>query len=774
MTLQESAPSTGADFLQQQQQTAEERAAGAEKGQRQLVAAGLESRTGYGRALFRRWGQPYLEELEELVERFVLSSGQMAGPHYAAIPLLLHFSSRGLEPVVATALTVVLNKISHKRRYEMLAREIGRAVEDEARAVAMHRRAEAPARMIAKREGKRGLIDRRTLEAYALRGDRWERRDRFELGALLLDALLASTQLLVRCPGEKDWLVREGSIDTRVKESVIPAPPRSADLCDRVRRRDGAPLDYLKGRLPAGGEVQVCLARADRVQLRLDPFMVETVTRAWERGCDLFPAPPPMTDAIALGFVHARDRWIAERERRGQARGQARVDATIRAMREAGPAPFRLEHFLDFRGRLYCQGPISYQGPDFVKGCLEFAEPGEKIDMDEAWVAAAGHWGHGLQRATKADRLDWGSNHFLPMLHAAAEPFEHRWWMDAESPWQLLQVCLAVGKHRLNGEGVRLPVRFDQTCSGIGYVAALLQHRELALLTNMIGDSRGDVYEAIAETVKAHLRMDLETDPTCNRLAGYWLEIGVDRSLMKLPVMSAVYGARHYSIRDGFAERLLGEVKLRHPTDYDRLVTRPAAYLARVVLLAMKERIGPVFELQEWMSKVVRIVTKAGREVEWTSPSDFPVRLHSHRSAVKSVRTHLSGSAGWWTDDSLDRAEELSSAASGPGATANLIHSFDAALVHVTSNWANVEMLTTHDCFAVRCGREPIEELRRGLRATVPSVIYRRRKTREWGLRRIWWEIACNAGMDPSELPTPPLYGVVGNLLLGMNPYLFS
>lgn len=772
MTFQGSRASTAVDFLRQQQRTAEEQAASTAKRQRQLIAAGLESRTRYGRALFRLWGQPYLESLEELVQRFVLSNGQQAGPHYCAIPLLLHFSSRGLEPVVATALRVVLDRISRKRRYKELASAIGRAVEDESRAVAIHRRAEAPARMIAKREGKRGLIAPKTLEAYALRGDRWERRDRFELGALLLDALLSSTQLLAECPGQEGWLARQLPGTTRFEAPSDPAPvAHGLGISGRVRRRDGASLDYLQNiSLPLQAK---SLSEADSTQLRLDPWMVQAVAKAWDKGLDLFPAPPPV--AYDSQPVMLRDRWIAERERRQRAKDQLRVDATIRRMMEAGADPFRLEHFFDFRGRLYCPGPITYQGPDFVKACLEFAQVEEELDLPEAFRAAAGHWGHGMQRTTWADRLEWGQYHLVPMTAAAADPFAHRWWMEAESPWQLLQVCRAVAVKRETGHSAGLPIRFDQTCSGVGHVAALLQHRELAELTNMTGQWRLDVYEVIADMVASQLRADLETCPARSRLAGFWLEIGIDRALMKKPVMSSVYGARHYSIRDGFAETLLSRVTLKHPADYDLLVARPAAYLAKVTMAVMKERIGPVFELQKWMGEVVRIVTKAGKEVEWTSPSGFPVRLHSHRSGIKPVRTHLGGSSGWRTEDSADRAEELSSAASGPGATANLIHSFEAAVVHQVRAEAG-QLLTTHDCFAVPCGAESVAKLKLDLRLAIPSGAYGRLGTTEWGLRRIWLDIALNSGLDPARLPLPPFCGGPdgARLNLGSNPYLFS
>lgn len=775
--------------------------AAGKRARQRLIAEGRESETGYGRHLFKAMGDRYQKALERAVGQWAMKP-EAAGPHYCAMPLLLHFSAKGMAPVAATALKVVLNQISRRRRVESVASAIGRAVEDEARATAMHARSEAAARLIQKAEGPAGLVRPETLADFQLEPGRWDRRDRYELGMLLLSLLMAETRgsLLEAEPGRPSgyWLCAgqtarlEAESDREAVEAGLhvkcPMPDFSPSdwikddgLAPHVRRRDGGATDYLKGlSLPVQAKA---LNTLNRTPLYLDPFMVETVRWAWEKGIDVFPCPPPATDA---DVARARNRWVAERERRQQAHGQLKVDDTIEMMSrqaEHGRTLY-LDHCLDFRGRIYtCSGPISYQGPDYVKGTLFFAAGGlsaARFCVDMALEAAAGHWGHGLQRVTWAERLRWGQENLGMIKMCGLDPKRQQHWAEAESPFQFLQACRALAAE-LEGAELKtgpssLPVRYDQTCSGVGHAAALLEDVRLMRLTNMIGEERCDVYEEVAQSVARALTTDLQMNPARCRMASMWLEVGVDRSLLKRPVMSAVYGARHFSIRDYLAEHLLSQVTLSRPSDYQQLVTNPASYLARIVLDVMKQELSGVFRLQAWMKSVVSCVTKKGREVSWVMNSGFRVKLWSHRPAVAPVRTHLSGSQGWWTDDSEARGEEFSARASGPGATANLIHSLDAALVHSVLGVASGPILATHDCFAVPCDDLPRS---RGL-GILGETLAREMASlySSYSLTELHWDVARGAGLQLGDLPEPPLpqsgdywrgWGA-----LGSNPYLFS
>ena len=100
------------------------------------MAQGKESATEYGRALFNQYGEAVKIGVDALLSRFAANPG-MAGPHFEALPLLLHFKDKGLGPIAAVALGAVLDTLTRRQRYSALARAIGRRIEDEVRAMAI-------------------------------------------------------------------------------------------------------------------------------------------------------------------------------------------------------------------------------------------------------------------------------------------------------------------------------------------------------------------------------------------------------------------------------------------------------------------------------------------------------------------------------------------------------------------------------------------------------------------------------------------------------------
>ena len=46
-------------------------------------------------------------------------------------------------------------------------------------------------------------------------------------------------------------------------------------------------------------------------------------------------------------------------------------------------------------------------------------------------------------------------------------------WKEADDPWQFMQMAMAINDWLMNpGKKMHVPVRFDQTCSGMGIIAA--------------------------------------------------------------------------------------------------------------------------------------------------------------------------------------------------------------------------------------------------------------------------------------------------------------
>lgn len=760
--------------------------------QSRLVAARRESVTPYGRALFIEHGQAIADAMDALMVRFVLNPA-ISGPHYQALPLLLHFSGRGIRPVAAIALTRVLDGISSRRTHRRLALAIGKAIEEEARAGRLARRDADLLRVLVRHEGKAGAISDRALSAVALPAGRWSTTDRFEVGALLLDLVVQAVglvelvwqsvrgrqTLMVEATEQTKQQIRTTPPDTRAERQTpcISPPEPWAGYQGLVRRRDQRPLDYLDAADPRPLKV---VNHIQQQQLWLDPWMVQLQRQAWDANIrGLFrvtrdpavpsPRPEDNTDrqAWAAWQRQARLAWAEERE---HANDRWRIETCISQAEDLCDRPLWFRYELDFRGRLYTSNRVTtHQGPDHDKALIQFTpEPCGGDGADWILRAAAGHWG--LGRSSWAERLQWGRDNISRLAAIAEAPLERlELWRDAADPWQFLQLARAAQQWLADpSTPIGAPVRLDQTTSGIGIAAALVRDGRLAREANLTGSTRHDIYLLLAANTVARLRADLEAGtPSQQRHAAQWLELGVDRPLVKGPVMTAIYGGQFRSLFDGLADHIREHTRLSDPAAYERQVVLPARYLAKVLHELIKPELASLFALRDWLKGISAAVVKRQQSLRWTAPSGLTVVIAGRQRPHAPARTLLHGSRGWRTEDSQRRQEEISVLASNRSITANLVHSFDAALCHILICRAaavGAPLLTNHDCFA-----------------TVPSKAGWLHQTLHLELRNLYatdWlseirnEIASNSGV--SGLKLPPVVGTLPPGTIGQNPYCFS
>jgi len=164
---------------------------------RNLLDAGRESATEYGRALFKECGEQVSDALDALFGRLVRGEA-IAGPHYCAVPALLTFKGKGLRPIAALALGVVLDRLSQRRSYREVALAIGREIEDEAKALKIEAKDRDLLRLMKKRSAgrRKDVVGEWALNQLRLGQEAWSNQDRFHVGGLLLDLVVANTGLV--------------------------------------------------------------------------------------------------------------------------------------------------------------------------------------------------------------------------------------------------------------------------------------------------------------------------------------------------------------------------------------------------------------------------------------------------------------------------------------------------------------------------------------------------------------------------------------------------
>ena len=757
-----------------------------------LVTRGQEASTEYGRALFAEHGQCVADGLDRLLTRFVANPA-IAGPHYEALPLLLHFKDAGPKPIAAVALLVVLDGISGRHRHRKLAGAVGRAIENEVRAGRIHEYDRDTLRVLLRHEGRAAAVADETLRSLQLNRERWSQHDRFAVGALLLSLIAAETgliQAVQQVVRGRTVLMVEATPVTREVISTTPLdvrPDRSrpslsppdplASYQGLVRRQDGLSTDYVD---TGGPMVLQVINRLNSQPLMVDPWMCQVQGEAWRsniRGLfkccrDPLQAPPrPAPGATATEMQQWRARsaeaWADQRQ---HARARARIDWDIAEAEAFSGVPIWFRWVSDYRGRLYTSNKsTTHQGPDHQKALL--CLPGEPADHDAAeWIlkAAAGHWG--LSRASWPERLQWGRANIERLRAVAEAPLDRlELWRDAADPWQFLQQARAFSLWLDDpSTPIGAPIRLDQTTSGLGIAAALVRDARLARETNLIGTTRHDIYGNVAAAVTATLQLHLEAGlPHQQRNAARWLELGIDRSLTKRPVMQAVYGGQFQSLFDGLADHLREVNPPDNAAEYDRSVVLPARYMAGVMRGILAPELEPLLQLKGWLTALSAAVVKSGQPLRWTTPSGFPVLVGAKRSPRAAVNTLVHGRPRWEAPDASDRRQELSVLASNRSITANLIHSFDAALVAAVicrAEAVGALVLPTHDCFAAVPAR--VSWLHQTLHSELRTLYLP-----DW-LSELRSEIACYSRVR--KLPAPPMVGTLTPGSIGQNSYCFS
>jgi DNA-directed RNA polymerase len=760
--------STPVELLHRQRSEREQRRASerTRASNQQLIAHGREGSTAYGAALFRLYGESVNVALDAMLTR-LLDNPHQAGKHLGAWPLLLHFCDRGPRSIAAIALAVVIDGISSRPRRADLAKRIGKALQDELKATRLYQQKGVVLLNTLKKKFGRKTISNRVLNELSVDPSGWTQKERREIGLLLLEVIAANTALiqftkdrvpLVEATEEALEVVRLNPprpLPVRMLPSLLPPEPWT-DVVRGTRPLVSSrkPMDLSHITAQSAKTAMEVANYVEQQQLEIDPWMVETQRIAWDSNLSLFSVRRDPEEA-----------WLAHM----QSAQRARIEDAIRQAEEIGAYPIWLEHDFDFRGRLYCGSRIAgHQGPDHQKALISFArrEPVGGEALGQMLKAAAGHYGQGA--ASWAEREAWGQDN-LPLITAVAEnPLDQLdLWKGAKEPWQFLQLARAIHQVLQGDNKSGVPVRFDQTCSGLGIIAALTRDQSLALATNVIGRKRNDLYAQVAGRLQDLLQADLDSfDFRDQRQAELWLKHGVDRSLVKGPVMTTVYGARHF----GLVEQLVAHLQGVNPGQavgcWEKEYTKPAQYLAHKLNLVIASELRSCIALETWLRDVSRRCLKRQQPVSWQSPSEFPVRLASLIEETQKVNTVINGARRWRRVDADYEPGQLSARLTNRGITANCIHTFDGAFCQqmvLTCASVGASVLTNHDCFATTPARA----------AWLHGALHEqlRKMYRQDWLSEMRLEISRNAGL---ALGHPPMVGDLREAEIGQNPYCFS
>lgn len=417
---------------------------------------------------------------------------------------------------------------------------------------------------------------------------------------------------------------------------------------------------------------------------------------------------------------------------------------------------------LDFRGRVYDAGQFLFpQGTDLARGLLEYANGKPLGEEGAEWLAIHVANCYGEDKLSFADRVNWVHLNEGRILAAARDPFEERFWLDADEPMQFLAACFEW--QGLRREGVsyvsHCRVGLDGTCNGLQHLSALLRDPIGGKAVNLLpGDQPADIYTEVLHAVTAELKRRAELgEPT----AQAWLPL-MKRSVVKRPVMTLPYGATRQGYADQIMEDTIRPLEKAAASPFGKDAYAAARYLAAIVWDATGQVVVAGRQAMEWLQDVAKVVGKRDAALRWTAPTGFPVvqqyldyetRLVELRCLGQRVVFRLNKEDG--SSDSKVNVQKMKRSVAP-----NFVHAMDAAHMLRTTEQIvrtvgpSVHLTMIHDSYATHACDVG------ALAAAIRQAFVQMYQERDW-LEAFRDDIAASTGIPLEEFPPLPGSGTL-------------
>lgn len=363
-------------------------------------------------------------------------------------------------------------------------------------------------------------------------------------------------------------------------------------------------------------------------------------------------------------------------------------------------------YFCDFRGRIYPKASnLQPQGTDYVKSLLEFSE-GKKLDTEEAikyfCMHGANCFGHGLDKKTLKEKLEWVDGNWQGILNSAKNPYDlNGLWHEAdEDPWLFLAFCFeALGLHEQGKDFVsHLPIAFDGSCNGLQHLSAILLDEVGGKAVNLTNQTtKQDIYDSVrVKTVELLEASDEE-------LAPQLLKFGITRKACKRPVMIVPYAGTQRACRKYIHEQMLKEGAADFFEDnlQDAITLYTSTVWEAISMTVVKGR-----EVMNFLKDTAKVLLEknGGHTIEWRTPNGFHVKQKIVKVTNVALKTPLGNSIKerGYIQNLVQQPTDVANVRKHSTAIApNLVHSLDACHLQETVNCLpeDVSFAMIHDSY---------------------------------------------------------------------------
>lgn len=473
---------------------------------------------------------------------------------------------------------------------------------------------------------------------------------------------------------------------------------------------------------------------------KINNDVLDVVKEVWDRGLEIGmprstpyeipPAPIPenkkpedLTGEEKEKFTEwkeeARTLHGLEGERKSAALG------VVRAMRMAS----RMEHLnllwlvyqLDFRSRTYSTtSGVSPQGDDVSKSLLKFGEAKELGKDGWYWFQVHGANKYGEDKVNYNERVKWIQDNSAALVKAGLSPIENAdTWKDADKPYQFLAWCIeyASAINTVGGPEAfksSLPIALDGSCNGLQHFSAMLSDPVGGKSVNLVpADQPSDIYQDVADVATEKIK-DIMTQPDHPEytMASNWMalfeKLGSDkmgRKIAKKPVMTLPYGSTLQTCTQTVHGWYLEQKKDFFP---EGTGFKHSVWLSKVIWKSIGEVVIAARAAMSWIQKCARLLAKHDEPIIYKTPVGFPMVQFAPNTKSRMIQAQIGGRVQLTINEELPG---VNPAKSSSGSSPNLVHSVDAAHMHMVVEEGAKQGIThfamIHDDFGVHACHIP-------------------------------------------------------------------
>jgi len=383
-------------------------------------------------------------------------------------------------------------------------------------------------------------------------------------------------------------------------------------------------------------------------------------------------------------------------------------------------------HFADFRTRLYPMAQdLNPQGDQICKGLLQFHHAKPLGDRGLYWLKITLANTAGQDKATWAERIAWvDANHDM-IIDSGLNPLDgQRLWADPsiDEPYVFLaaarEYALAVGLDNPAHFLSRSVCAMDGVCNGMQILSLLGKDSVGAIKTNCSSlEKRYDLYSEIKDAV---ILLNNQRALEGREEALAWMG-KITRSTVKRATMTTPYGVTPRGIagqlvKDGFCDNIEG----RKGTN--------AAFMRDLIVDALKTSVNSSSTIMEYFQQSAKALAKQELPLKWLTPTGVECTQAYHKLRETKVLT-LMGTFRLWNED---RNTGLDERKNYLAASPNVVHSFDAGLLHnvalrLKNDYGVTSTAFIHDSYGVHhgqleCGENAVDVLHKVIREEAHKI----------------------------------------------------